>query len=1038
MPLNYPPPATPENFESLCLRLYGKHWDVPNLQKFGRRGNKQSGGDLIGTDSKGRLCFIQCKHREWNRKLTVPELEAEIKAAKGLDPKVDRYGITTTAKRNDNLQTYIAKKNAEHRAAGLFTIELDSWDDINELLHQYPDIAAAVCGLESSDGGSRSPVTIQQQGTGNVAIVHQQVTSGQGSAPGETKPAGLHAEIDAAARYNTDAKPETALEFLNRLQTQQWHRADVREKYRILANIGHAHRLMGNQADAARAYLQAKQFQPEDENARWLEALAYTLQGQLETAHRLAGELMRDFPEFPRATAVWVGSAPLGFSFSDIESAVPSSQRGDSEVAIHLAYQAAQRREWGAAEGYARKALEKEPQWTEARVALATFLFESQLARMGGARFGVLASEERPRIEECLELLSLAIQELPACTKASQKARLQVNLAGAHLLLGHEKEAGETLVAAHLAAPEDAEVQRAYASYLVGAGKLDDAVSLLRSLKSPSLRHVLLTAQALALRKHGGDQEEAVTLLDLNEERLAQLRQEPIDVEIEWLRTLLRLHLYRQGLDEAAGLLAGKAADWLRPEEKLAWEADLAWAAGDKDTAEKNAKQAMGSVSGDTHPLVVRQLAVTLHRLGAYDESLDLWLRITPPDQVSLETNCLLDCAQRTGREDVVLDFCRRLREAGVFEPCYIRGELAILSQASPIEALRLLGELLETPVEEAFKLELRAWRSYMAMQMDKTDLVDAAPEHLPSVANLKDVRTGRAVVEVLRHGPDPMAAVRYAYELLRKFPNDLDAHMAVVASVLGSKIEIPDPGSSKTGSAVMYKEDDSGQTAWVVIEDSPSPRPALCEQGPDTPIARALIGKSKGDACVLRDHPHRTGVVMDIVDKYVYRFRECISGMESRFSGSAPIISMHVPTKADGTPDAEKMLEQIKEVSGDPGKAEQFYRDNLMPLHMLGVRTGGSVFEVVQRLAGRDGMTVKCCVGARDEREAAFAAIQTASEIVLDASALGTLYLLRSCGVLDVGEFLKAAPYKLAFRRFSCGSGGGGEECCEGGGNFA
>lgn len=164
---------------------------------------------------------------------------------------------------------------------------------------------------------------------------------------------------------------------------------------------------------------------------------------------------------------------------------------------------------------------------------------------------------------------------------------------------------------------------------------------------------------------------------------------------------------------------------------------------------------------------------------------------------------------------------------------------------------------------------------------------------------------------------------------------------------------------------------------------------------------------------CLLRDHPRRTGVVLDVIDKYVYRFRECISGMESRFSGSAPIFSMHVPKKADGTPDAEKALEQIKEVCGDTGKAEQLYRDELMPLHMLGVHTGASVFEVVQRLAGRDGMMLKCCVGARGERETAFAAIQTASAMVLDASALGTLYLLRSCGVLDVGEFLKAAPYK-------------------------
>lgn len=1013
MTIQYRFPAMPEDFESLCLRLYRKHWDVPNLQKYGRRGDKQFGGDLLGTDRHGRVCFIQCKHRQWDRRLTVREVEVDIKAAKALDTKVDRYGIATTGKRDPKLQAYIAKKNAEHQSAGLFGVELDSWDDINELLNQHADIAETVYGPQSSDGDSRSPMSIQQQGMINVAITHLEVTPGQGTAPGDTKPAGLHAEIDAAAKYNTEGKPETALDLLRRLHSQQWDRADAREKYRILANTGNAHRLMGNHEEASRAYLQAKQFQPDDENARWMESLAYTLQEEFETAHRLAAALMRDFPEFPRATAVWVGSAPADMSFGAIESAVPSSQRSDSEVAINLAWQAAQRREWGAAESYARKAIEKEPQWTEARITLARVVFESQIARMGGARFGALAPEERPRIEECVALLSSAIQELPAYTNGSQKATLQVNLAGMHQILGHDKEAGETIVAAHLAAPDDTEVQRAYAGYLMDTGNLDDAVSLLRTLKAPTLGCVLLTAQALALRKHGDDQQEAVSLLHLTDERLAQLEQESVEVRAGWVRTLLHMHLDRQAHDAAATVLAGQAGDWLTPEERLAWEADIALAGGDKATALEKAKRALVSLAGDTYPVVARQLAVTLHRLGAYAESLELWLRIIQPDHVSLDTNRLLDCAQRTGREDVILGFCRGLREAGVFEPRYIRGELAILNQASPAEMLRLLGDLLEAPIDDAFKRELRAWRSYMAIQMDKTELVDAAPEHLPSVADLQNVRTGRAVVAVLRHGPDPMAAVRYAYELFRKYPNELDAHMAVVASVLESKIEVPGPGSAKAGTAVMYKEDDSGQTAWVVIEDLPSPCPTLYEQGPDTPITRALIGKSKGDACVLRDHPRRTGVVLDVIDKFVYRFGECITGMESRFSGSAPIFSMHVPLKADGTPDAEKALEQIKEVCGDTGKAEQFYRDKLMPLHMLGARTGWSVFEVVQRLAGRDGMTLKCCAGARNEREAAFAAIQTASAIVLDASALGTLYLLRSCGVLDVGAFLKAAPYK-------------------------
>jgi len=1012
MTLDYPFPATPEDFESLCLRLYRKHWDVPNLQKLGRRGDKQSGGDLVGTDKQGRVCFIQCKRRNYDRSLTAKEAEADIAAAKDMDPKVDRFGIATTSKRNPRLQKYIAKKNIEHQSSGLFSVELDSWDDINELLNQHPDIAASIYGPLLGTG-FKIPMSVQQQGTINVAIAHLEITSGQSPAPGEMKPAGLHAEIDTAARYNTEGKPETAFEFLKRLQVQQWDRADAREKYRILANMGHAHRLMGNYDEAANAYRQAKQLQPQDENARWMEALASTLQDDLSTAHRLAAQLMRDFPEFPRATAVWVGSAPPDISFGEIESTVPASQRGDSEVAIQLAYQAAQRREWNTAEGYARKAFDNDPKWNDAGITLATILFDRQLAKMGGGRFGALIPEDRLRIEEGILLLSAAINELPAYTKAGQKTRLQVNLAGMHELLGNEREAGGIIVAAHLAAPDDMEVQRAYASYLIDNGRFDDGLALLRRLEEPSLCSVLLTAQALSLRKHGDDQQEAVSLLALTDERLAKIKQERVEVRTEWVRTLLNLHTYRQDHDAAAGVLGGQAGNWLPAEERLTWEAHIALAAGDKATATEKARRAMNSLSGDTSPLVIRQLALAFHRLEAYAESLDLWLRIIRPDHVSMETNHLLDCAQRTGRQDVVLDFCRRLRETGVFEPRYIRGELAILCETSPLETLTFLGELLEAPISKTFKRDIQAWRSYMAIQTDKTGLVDADPDHLPLVADLQDARTGRAVVDVLGHGSDPMSAVRYAYEVFRKYPNELDAHMAVVASILGLKIKMPDPGPARAGTAVMYKEADSGNTLWVVIEDLPSPRPALCEQGPETPIARALIGKNKGDTCVLREHPRRTGTVLDVVDKCVYRFRQCISEMESRFSGSSPIIPIHIPQTFDGRPDVEKGLEQVKEVCGDTGKAEQLYRDKLMSLHILGTRTGASVFEVVQRLAGRDDMILKCCIGAHNEREAAFAAMKTANEIVLDASALGTLHFLTSRGVVDVGEFLKAGRCK-------------------------
>lgn len=1009
MTIQYPFPAAPEEFESLCLRLYREHWDVPSLQKYGRRGDGQSGGDLLGTDSQGRVCFIQCKKRDWDRTLTQREIEADIEAAKGLHPQVQRYGIATTAKRDPELQAYVAQKNVDHRSAGLFTVELASWDDIIELLNQYEDVAASIYGLQSLGQSSRGLVTLEERSTAGVTVARIQDSVAEIE---EGTTGGLHGDIDEAGKYLTSNRPDTALEFLERLRRREWDRATSREKYRICANIGHAHRLLGNQEEAARSYVQAKQFQPEDENARWMEALAHVLRGDPETAHELARQVMHDFPEFPKATSVWVASAPSDIPFGDIEKAVPVGQRADAEVAINLATQAARRSEWGHAEGYARAALEKEPGWAQASIALAEILFESTLARRGNARFGVLNDHDRARVTESAELLSAVIQGLPSYEGTVFRARLQVNLAGMYQLLGREQEARDTVVLAHSAAPDDAEVQVAYASHLIDRGNLDEAISLLRSRRAPSARGDLILAQALAFRRQANDQQDAAELLHLTDERLAQIDEQAPELRTEWARTLLRLYLHCGECEAAADVLAGKAGAWLRPEERLVWEADTALTSGDKDTATEKAREAHRHLSADSHPVTLRQLAVTFHRLGLYPESLQLWLTITPPDKVSLDSDYLLDCAQRTGHEDVILDFCRRLREAGIFNPRYIRGEIAILQEVSPRETLDLLGDLLDAPLEDEFRRELRAWRSYIALQVGKRELADFDLGHLPAVSDLAEPRTGRATVEVLRQGPEPMEAVRYAYEVFRKFPDELDAHLAVVTSLLEAKVDIPEPECVKPGTAVKYRESDSGKEDWVIIEGSPPIHPALGEQLPDTPIASALLGKAKGDTCVLREQPRRTGSVLDIVDKYVHRFRECLSGMENRFSGGSPIFAMHVPTKEDGTPDAEKALEQMKEVVGDPAQAERFYQERMMPLNMLGRYTGGSVFEVVQRLAGSNETSIKCCVGARDEREAAFTAIETASTMVIDASALGTLYLLRSCGVLDVGDFLKAAPY--------------------------
>jgi hypothetical protein len=61
-----PPPANPDDFERLCLRLLKAHWNLPALELYGRRGERQHGVDIIdmsGADTPGGTCSCSLGRR---------------------------------------------------------------------------------------------------------------------------------------------------------------------------------------------------------------------------------------------------------------------------------------------------------------------------------------------------------------------------------------------------------------------------------------------------------------------------------------------------------------------------------------------------------------------------------------------------------------------------------------------------------------------------------------------------------------------------------------------------------------------------------------------------------------------------------------------------------------------------------------------------------------------------------------------------------------------------------------------------------------
>jgi tetratricopeptide (TPR) repeat protein len=143
---NSPKPANDEDFELLCLSLLRNAWGNLSLQRHGRRGQRQYGVDLIGRQGE-RVIGIQCKLR--TNDLTFGEIVSEVEKAREFRPVLSHYVLATTSRRDSHLQREVLDLSISHERSNLFSVELLSWDDLDELLYLHPNARALLDGSGS-------------------------------------------------------------------------------------------------------------------------------------------------------------------------------------------------------------------------------------------------------------------------------------------------------------------------------------------------------------------------------------------------------------------------------------------------------------------------------------------------------------------------------------------------------------------------------------------------------------------------------------------------------------------------------------------------------------------------------------------------------------------------------------------------------------------------------------------------------------------------------------------------------------------------
>ncbi len=320
--LQIPPPENEVEFENLCLDLYKLKFG-DKTQKNGSRGQSQNGVDIFCSD---RHIGIQCKKKDLSKKVTDRELKTEIQKAKKFQPALKRFILATTCKRDAKIQKTARLISEEHKNQKLFSVEIQSWDDIKTLFDEYPEIYEKYY-----------PAFHKKSIPTNIIS----------STPSDSR----HQELNKIRDRIDKNKPKTAFEQLEDFKREKWLQLEDKEKYRVLSNMAIAKMQMRQEIQASELFVKAWRFNKEDENANVNCALAYLNVDDIKNSKKHIRKAKKLNPLNITAYVLEVCIKDKeNQSLSEIVSSIPQKLKTKDQIALVLSEISIKRKQYKEAE----------------------------------------------------------------------------------------------------------------------------------------------------------------------------------------------------------------------------------------------------------------------------------------------------------------------------------------------------------------------------------------------------------------------------------------------------------------------------------------------------------------------------------------------------------------------------------------------------------------------------------------------------------------------------------------------------------------
>ncbi|NTI78585.1 PIN domain-containing protein [Rhizobium rhizogenes] len=1007
-----PKPADEQAFERASIVLWRGLLNDPNVQRNGRRGQRQNGVDLFGIrdGDTDRQVGIQCKLKSDGHVLTEEEVRGEVTKALTFKPRLSEYFVITTAADDVAMQELAREVTAELRRAGTpMLVYIWGWNTLEE---KITEDATARKAFDPTFGPFSEQILVETQKIGagqsearlemgaglsrieaKLALVEERLQTLPGDATTTISilEAHLDSEIDNYRELANGGKPRTAQTLFENLLGRVEATASGRILFRIKANIGACLLALGEDGKAASMLSDAYDHAPSEPKAIANKAFSFLLQGNWQELLSFGSEALKADPTNEGLAGYLVQAARFDASVSDPLLLVPESLKGTSAVAIGRTDFIRRRGSPGEWWAVAHDAVVAHPEDPHAIQFDAEAKIDEILSSDAFVRTRRITPEERGRLESAVAALTV-LWDKARCSEGilgPEDAALCGNIIVALHALDERSRAIEVARQGLALAPDDVTIITRAA--MVAVDTFDDALAEELLPKLPDGPE----ATILAFRLYSS-QKNWAELAKLYPDRAEQLPQsEKLVVATAACLAAIKVGPSGDELDQVQQVALDAAVD---PRAGIV-VADFARMEGLDDLAEAAFQAALKKIGADAH--IAERMMVALHaaRRGNWSVVVDLLDGHIAEDHDSDELRTL---ARATVNDSPIrqraLRFFARLPEPVRELPFYLHAEgLLHFNHGDLSSAAAVLKKAVEAQPEldnylALFSVFRRSQRSEEVKPI--LDSIDLASARGTPVQKMH-------LAQLLRASGEGQKALRYAYDVLQSARNDREAALGYFGLIMMHPDDGLIPVTDVVGidTFVRLEGDQSRSDAFLITEGIDRPAEGIIS--PAHPTAAAAMGLKVSDRFKMPTAfgETRTWRVVEIKHKFLHALHDVMENFEKRFPDAQGFYSV---TMDEG--DIQPVLDQVRKASEGHRKLADLYLLQNVPLNMVAERHGGDTIGFVEYVRSLDA-DIRTCVGMEGERLAARSIIlnRRASGAVLDTYAAWTV------STMDAFDVVKA-----------------------------